>query len=547
MLRRVPAFLAPALAALAALWPCLGNGFVSWDDDRFILRNPHFQGWTMENLRWILTPSWPQGGHYDPLTWLSFSLDWSIWGLDPFGFHLTSLLIHAAGAAVFYAVARRLLAAAGASRAELSALFAAVFFAVHPLRVESVAWATERSDVLSGLFYLLTVLFYLDRKMRLSLACFAASLLSKSIGMTLPLVLVLLDLCPLGRLPASPARWLDKGYRAVWKEKLPFLLLALAAAGVAAYLQLGSGAMRGLDSLSLLERAGIAAYAMAFYVGKTVFPASLLPLYPMPPDLGVLSWRMVLSATTLALVTTLAVMRARSRPAFLAAWAFYIITVLPVSGLAHTGPQLAADRYTYLSCLGWALLGGWAVALLPGPKAWLAGSAWLLTLGSLAWSQCGVWKDTETLWRTTAEKDPGHFVARNFLANIRAGQGRDREALELYFQALSLHPGYGSAHNNLGNLLVRSGRPEDSLPHYEAALKASPGHRAVHYNWGLALMLLGRGSEAAGHFREELLLEPGHEPSKKALEAALRLKKRPEKKSPQEAKPPAGKNAQGGI
>ncbi|MFA6317364.1 MAG: tetratricopeptide repeat protein [Elusimicrobiota bacterium] len=546
----MPRALFPALAAaavVAAFLPSLGNGFVNFDDGWYLVLNPNFKGWTWEHLRWMFTP-WPRGGHYAPLTWMSLALDWSLWGMRPLGYHLTSLALHAAGAAAFYAVARRLFERVRADRAAEAALLASLFFALHPLRVESVAWASERRDVLSGLFYLLTLRFYLDRRLGPSLACFAASLLSKGMAMTLPLALVLLDFYPLRRLSLAPEAWLKPPERSVWLEKLLFLAPAAAIAGVTLHLQVASGSAWALEKIPVLWRAGTACYGLMFYIAKTLLPVGLAPLYPMPPDAAAMAPTFALCGLGVAAATGLALLAARQgRPALLAVWAFYAVTLAPVSGLVQIGPQIAADRYSYLPCLGFALLFGWGVSRLASRTSLIVGSLWILFLAGLTWKQTGVWRDAETLWAATAAAHPRHAQARLFLGNLRAEQSRPDEAEALFRKALALEPGYGAAHNNLANLLVRMGRDRESLAHYGAAAEASPGHKAVHYNWGIALMRLGRGREAAEHFRQELLLDPGHEPSRRALGSALLMGKTPKKKSPREAKLPAGEHAQGGI
>lgn len=535
-----------AAAAFAAFLPSLGNGFINLDDGWYLVNNHEFKGWTLEHLRWMFTP-WPRGGHYSPLTWMSLALDWSLWGMRPMGFHLTSLALHAAGAAVFYLVALRLFEEARAPGQAGAALLAALFFAVHPLRVESVAWASERRDVLSGLFYLLTIHFYLRRRLGAGLACFAASLLSKGMAMTLPFALILLDLYPLGRISSSPRAWLRPPERSVWLEKVLFLAPAAAIAGVTVHLQVASGSVWALEKIHVLWRVGVACYGLMFYVAKTLLPLSLSPLYPMPSNLPAMAPTFALCALGAAAVTALAVLRAKRQPALVAVWAFYALSIAPVSGLVQIGPQIAADRYSYLPCLGFALLYGWAVSRLPARAAMAAGGMSVLLLAGLTWRQTSVWRDSETLWAATAAAYPRHAPARLFLGNLSAGQGKDEEAAALFLEALSIEPRYGAAHNNLANLLVRMGREQKSLDHYAAALEASRGHKAVHYNWGVALLRLGRGSEAARHFRQELTIDPGHEPSRKALAAALLMEKRPLKKRLREARLPAEKHAQGGT
>src|SRR5712692_4308346 len=282
-----------ALVTFTAFLPTLQNEFVGWDDATNFLDNPHYRGLAWTHIRWMWTTHL---GHYIPLTWMTLGLDYLLWGMNPVGYHLTSLLLHAANAVVFFFVVHRILTLALPAPSErghalaLSAGFAALVFAIHPLRVESVAWVTERRDVLSGLFYLLAILLYLwacERGARgrgwywLSVAVFICALLSKSMVVNLPIVLLILDVYPLRRLGGTLGWWSERARR-VYVEKIPFVLLAAAASAVALMAQLSHRAMIPVTHLSAPGRLAVSAYGLSFYLWKTVVPLNLSPLYELP-------------------------------------------------------------------------------------------------------------------------------------------------------------------------------------------------------------------------------------------------------------------------
>src|SRR5437879_1824730 len=293
-------WLAPLLIALvtfAAFLPALQNQFVDWDDQRNFLDNPHYRGLGWTQLYWMWTTHL---GHYIPLTWMTLGLDYLLWGMNPLGYHLTNLLLHAANAVVFFFVVRRILTLAllGASERGLalavSAGFAALVFAIHPLRVESVAWATERRDVLSGLFYLLTILVYLRASERGergrgwywgAVALFACALLSKSMVVNLPVVLLILDVYPLRRLGGSLGWWSEPARR-VYGEKIPFVLLAAAASAIAVMAQSSVHAAASLAQLSVPGRLAVSAFGLGLYLWNTVAPVNLSPLYELRPPVN---------------------------------------------------------------------------------------------------------------------------------------------------------------------------------------------------------------------------------------------------------------------
>src|SRR5881409_450881 len=525
-------WLAPLLVALftlAAFLPTLQNQFVNWDDADNFLGSPHYRGLTWTHLRWMWTTHM---GHYIPLTWMTLGLDYVLWGMNPVGYHLTSLLLHAANAVVFFFVVCRILTLALPAPSErghaLTAGFAALVFAIHPLRVESVAWVTERRDVLSGLFYLLTILMYLrayefGARGRgwywLAVAVFVCALLSKSMVVNLPVVLLILDVYPLRRLGGAIGWWSEPARR-VYVEKIPFVLLAAAASAIAFMAQFSAQTAASLAQLSVLGRLAVSAYGLSFYLGKLVVPVNLSPLYELPPTVNpgalpfILSYGLVLAITALVLVLR------RRVPGLLATWLAYIVVLLPVLGIFQIGLQIAADRYTYLAGLGWAILAGagllscWRTSRgskTGTPAALLvAGVAICVVvgLGVLTWNQVQVWRDSERLWAHALAIDPDSPVAQNNFGYELDRRGKLVEAIDHYRQALRIKPDYALAHTNWGAALGRQGKPAEAIDHYRQALRIKPGDALAHTNWGVELAQQGKLAEAIEHFQEALRIKP---------------------------------------
>jgi tetratricopeptide (TPR) repeat protein len=540
--------------------PALQNQFVDWDDDVTLVDNPEFRGLRWTNLRWMFTTTLM--GHWIPLTWITFGADYLVWGMRPLGYHLTSVLLHTAGAVVFYFVALRLLrtaTGAGEVALRLGALAAALFFAIHPLRVESVAWATERRDVLSGLLFLLTILTYLEaaaggRRRRWwlagSVACYALATTSKAIVMTLPAVLILLDVYPLRRLGPRWREWTVPEARRIWAEKIPYLLLALGAAGVAGYAQ--RSLAEPLAARPVESRIAVAFYGLGFYLWKTLVPFPISPLYQIPPRVDPLAVPMVASALAVVALTGGLLWLRRKWPAGLAAWVSYVVLLAPVSGITQSGPQLVAARYSYLSGLGWALLAGGAVCLLAhgAPSGRLSrrwarlGAAAIFAccvgLGILSWEQTRIWHDSETLWSYVVSVDPASSIAHNNLGFVLLNQGRLDAAEREIREALRLSPEWEQARSNLATSLARQGRFEEAgearaqlgyllLKHgkFTAAIElfrkevsARPRDPAAHNNLGAALLLQGDVGPAIEQFEQALDIDPGHERARRNLAAA---------------------------
>ena len=373
--------------------PSLQLGFINWDDVVNFLRNPFYRGLGWPNLQWMFTSF--RLGHYIPITWMTLGLDYVLWGMNPRGYHLTSLVLHAVNAVLFYLLVYRLLTFGfalwpsrplGSREGEtsfgqidssgvslpLGAAVAALLFAVHPLRVESVTWISERRDLVAGLFSLLTVHAYLTAyrqgtpaRLRagwyaVAIGLFGLALLSKSIVVALPLALLALDLYPLRRITPGG----DGSRRRLVQlvvEKIPFLLLSAALTAAMVHAGLEARVMTPLDVLGMKERLAIASYSLVFYLWKTAVPLSLSPLYELHFPVAVLSPRYTASIGVVAVITAGTIMARGRWPAGLTAWLVYVALLLPVIGIVHNGNQIAADRYTYLACLPWPLLVGAAM------------------------------------------------------------------------------------------------------------------------------------------------------------------------------------------
>jgi hypothetical protein len=491
-----------------AFLPCLWNGFVLWDDNVNLTGNLSYRGLGWTQLAWMF------GGYrtsfYMPLTWLTYALDYKLWGMNPTGYHLTSLIFHALNAGVLYFVALRLLgtgagADAGPSGADrMGAAFAALLFSLHPLRVESVAWATERRDVVSGLFYLLAVLAYLrscdprppkDHGSRgwywAAVVAGAGAMLSKPMAVSLPVILVLLDFFPLRRFHGGPACWIAPAARRVWLEKLPFILMSAATGALTLVSFFDLNDLTTLPDVGWVGRLAVSFYALASYLRKTVAPWDLTPVNEIPEPLDPLAWPFLLSAAIVSGITLSAVVLRRRWPAFLTAWISYVVVLLPVLGVFQFHRLIAADRYTYLACMGFAIVAGgavpWLVAarrrgLLGPAPAGALGLVFLLVLagwGAGTWQQTKVWRDTQTLFRWALDVDPMCAICQ---LNLAAG---------IFFESGSL-----GAHAREAEL------------HLRQAIALRPRFSPPYYGLGLTLATQGRHVEAEAAYREFIRLEP---------------------------------------
>ena len=517
--------------------PAVRNEFLDWDDLENFTNNPNYRGLGWTQLAWMWTTVLL--GHYVPLTWMTLGLDYLIWGMNPAGYHLTNVLLHAANAGVFSLVALRLLGARGTAAGTegplpsgLGAALAALVFAVHPLRVESVAWITERRDVLSGLFYLLAILAYLRdsdvtrdvgigrrRWYWVSLGCFVLALFSKAITVTLPIVLVVLDVYPLRRLGAASGGWWSPAARRRWAEKIPFFLASALVIPATLFAARLGATLFAVADVGVVERIAISLYGLVFYLEKTVLPIGLSPFYALTIPIPPFSAPYLTSAVVVAAITGLAILLRRRWPAVSAAWIVYVVTLLPVSGLFQNGPQISADRYSYLPSLSLAVLtgagalAGWRAcerrprARVVGRVMTAVGVLVVTLLASLAWTQVGAWHDSERLWSNALEIAPSSVV-HSHLAYVRRQQGRWAEVNDHYRQAALMRPDAVDIQINWGTALTQQGRLGDAIDRYREALRLRPHNSVPHYFWGNALFAAGDVEEAIRHYREAARIDP---------------------------------------
>ncbi len=518
--------LALMVLTLAVYWPIQHAGFLVYDDPTYVTDNLHVQrGLTSEGLAWAFALS--QHSNWHPLTWLSLMLDASWFGLDPGAFHRTNLILHVANVLLLFGVLRRL-----TGTRWRSALVAALF-AWHPLHVESVAWVTERKDVLSTFFGLLTLGAYLRHVQRagarfywLALLCFALSLMAKSMLVTLPCVLLLLDYWPLNRMRfgslnavaktgeaapvESPGRRLNFG--GLIREKLPFFALALLASGATFTAQTAGGSIASAEGLPLPLRVANSLIAYTTYLRKMVWPNDLAVFYPHPG-----SWpagQVALAAFFLTGLSLAVIWQRRRRPYLLVGWLWYLGTLLPVIGLVQIGKQSMADRYTYVPLIGVYMLLAWGGAELcwrwRRPRLAAASVAGVLLAGCLlaTANQVKHWASNETLFTHALRVTQNNPVAHHCLGCALVQQDNFSAAALHFNEALRILPHYPEAHCNLGILLAREGRLTEAKAHYEAAVRIRPNYSDAWYNLGNILVKEGKLDEARSDFLKALELKP---------------------------------------
>ncbi len=506
-----------AAITFVAWLPALRNGFVSWDDERNFVANPHYRGLGPTQLAWMWTTF--HMGHYVPLSWMSLGLDYVVWGMTPLGYHLTSILLHAANAVLVYYLARRLLRASRVTVGDdrllaAAAGFAAVVFAVHPLRVESVVWVTERRDVLSLFFCLASLLSYLraldgeGRRLHYwsALALFACALLSKATSMSLPAVLAILCVYPLRRLGGATG-WRTAAARRVYHELAPFALLSMGA------MVLSVIALRPAAQLTAGGKLAVSAYGLAFYLWKTVLPFGLSPLYQMPVQVRPLAPVFLASYVAVAALTALAWLVRRRWPGAAAAWVAFVVITLPMLGVVQNGPQITADRYTYHSAPVVAvLLAGLLLHLGHDWRRATAACASLLIAGlaMLTWRQTYVWRDSESLWARVFAVDSSSSYAQSAWATLEYQHDQVADGVAHSRTAIALDPTLAEAHNNLGVGLARMDSLAPAVEAYRRALALRPSYSEAEGNWGVVLVRQGDMTGAKQHYARALALDPGN-------------------------------------
>jgi Flp pilus assembly protein TadD len=520
--------------------------FLSFDDTQGLLNNPQVRdGFSWGGIVWAFTTGY--ASNWFPLTWFSHMLDFQLFAMDAGWHHLVNVLIHAVSSVFLFALLKRM------TGARWESAFVAFVFALHPLHVESVAWISERKDVLFAFFWFLTTWLYLDflekrtvAKYLLVVAAFCLGLMSKQMIVTLPFTLLLLDFWPLKR----------SAIRTMVFEKVPLVALSIAASVIAFLAQRKGGAVQTLDAIPLAARTANALMAYVIYVANFFWPTGLAFFYPYPAR-----WPMgevAFAGAALAGMSVSVVLAFRKLPYLAVGWFWFLGTLAPVIGMIQVGHQSRADRYTYVPLIGISIMAAWAAAEAfekwPRARQVLAGVAivscawWAL----VTWLQIPYWKDSAALYTraiavtegnylahlnlgvdmaaeghypeaarelfTSIEENPDQPHARNSLGGVLFTMGRRDEALEQFTQAIRLEPGNAEAHGNFGNALVEVGRIDDAIRELNTALKLNPGMATAYYGLGRVLVMQGRAQDAVTYFNEALRINPGFAAARAELE-----------------------------
>ncbi len=517
------------LTIAVAFGHVLHHDFVLYDDGLYITDNLQVQsGITWKGISWAFTSTHASNWH--PITWLSHMLDCQIYGLSPYGHHLTNLILHLANTILLFLVLNR--ATGGLWRSA----FVAALFGLHPLHVESVAWVAERKDVLSTFFWMLTMWFYVRYVASPRLASYvlvvffmALGLMAKPMLVTLPFVLLLMDFWPLRRLAVVPedntfdskngeSKTKNKNKAQLLRlfvEKIPLLVLAAVSSVITIAAQQSGKAFAPLHALSLKIRVANALVSYVKYIAKMLWPQDLACLYTYPYN-GLPAWQVAGAAVLLLSVSGLAIRAARRFPYVPAGWFWYLGTLIPVIGLVQVGSQSMADRYTYVPLIGLFIVISWGVAEFV--QSWRYGKAVLAVaagialsgLAILTWLQVGCWRNSTTLFQHTLRVSPDSAIVQNNLGFALAQQGRLKVAVSHYREALRIEPYYLKARFNLGFALGKLGRLDEAIDHFSRLLHVKPDFAEAHYNLAVALSQENRLEEAIEHLRDAIRIEPDY-------------------------------------
>jgi tetratricopeptide (TPR) repeat protein len=511
-----------AAIVLVLYWPVTGYEFIAMDDNLYLFENPDIQkGLSRQGITWALTTLYTTNWH--PLTWLSLMADYELYGLNAAGYHVSSLLLHIFNTLLLFLVLRRM------TGETWKCLTVAALFGVHPLNIESVAWIAERKNLLSTLFWILTLFAYVRYVERpgwlrylQALLLFALGLTAKPMLVTLPVVLLLLDYWPLQRL--SPVnQWGEERFsgsvnngsilRGLLKEKIPFFLLSLCSGLITLYAAKIGGAAKSVADFPLLGRIGNALIAYISYLEKMIWPVDLAIFYPYPTSRTV--WQFTAALLFLAAITFFVVFRRRTHPYLVTGWFWYLITLLPVIGIIQVGFQSLANRYAYIPLIGIFLIIAWGVPELLKTKTSrrylpISAVALIMIFSFSTWAQLPHWRNSEAAFQHALKVTEDNFIAQCGMGDVWQSRGVFQIARLHYQEALRIKPGYAQAHNNLALILMQEGRIAEAEAGFREALKHKSDLTEAHNNLGAALVLQEKFREAATHFIRALELKPGY-------------------------------------
>lgn len=490
--------------------------FFTFDTADYIANNPHIEnGITGTNIIWALTSVDAYNWH--PVTWLSHMAIADLFGMNPHAHHLANVAIHCASALLLFALLLRL------TGAIWQTAFVAALFALHPLHVESVAWVAERKDVLSGFFCFLTIILYARFVAKpkpvpylLTLISFVLGLMSKSMLVTLPFLMLLIDFWPLNRIQQpgheKGLSQLVKRLLTLTKEKIPFFACSLFTGIITVYAQNRGGVMIDFREISLPLRIENALLAYVKYIGKTLWPLDLAFFYPFP--ISIQWWQSLGSLLILLLISVITIRLNRRCPCFAVGWFWFLIALVPVIGIIQVGGQAMADRYTYIPITGLFIMAAWGfpelvrgVRYRQGLLALLAGSVVFAT-AALSWRQLSYWQDSISVFRRTLQVTCNNYEIHSLLGTALADKGDLDGALAEHLEALRINPGYSGVHNNLGLTLAGRGDYNGAIRQYAQALQLDPNNADAHYNMGLVFQKTGNLDAEIYEYQEALRINP---------------------------------------
>lgn len=513
----------------------IGFDFINLDDPAYVMDNAIIgQGITIEGLRWAFTSF--HSANWHPLTWISHMLDVELFGMKPGMHHITNVLFHVINTVLLFMVLHRMTGAIWKSTA------VAALFALHPLHVESVAWISERKDMLSTLFWILTMAAYFGYVRRRTVArylvmalCFILGLMSKPMLVTLPLVLLLLDFWPIGRWrpfsgsectsSAAPVNN-DVPLKILILEKMPLIALSAASSLVTILAQKAGGAVKDLESMSVMDRLANAAVSYVRYLAMTMWPHDLAVYYPYQGDISTIA--VAGSVLFLLFMTALAVLAAKKLSYLTVGWFWYIGTLVPVIGIVQVGSQSMADRYTYVPLIGVFMAAAWGLSDLferMHIRKTLVAAVAMAVIAVLAWSawiQAGLWKDSETLFRHALGVTSDNYLVHYDLGYTLYKKGNVQGAVQHYREALRIKPDLPQVHNNLGSILLLNGDLDGAMRHYLEALRIDPHQARVYNNLGAVFMRKGLTHQAVQCFERALQEDPGYGDARENLKKARR-------------------------
>jgi lipoprotein NlpI len=533
---------AVALATFLVYLPALRNDFVNWDDGPYVLENPHIRSLSADFFKWAFSAFYENNWH--PLTWLSHALDYALWGLNPLGHHLTSIVLHAINTFLVVFLVTRFLEAGNERRAgtgpatflnERAMLIAAgttgLLFGLHPIHVESVAWVAERKDLLCALFFLLSAITYVNAvkrmgsaadgkrltlgAMRYALLFFILALLSKPMAVTLPVVLLILDWHPFDRIRS----W--KTLLSALVEKIPFMILSLCSSIVTVLAQRAGGGLISTEEVALPERLLVAVHSVPSYLGNMLWPRNLAAFYPFPQNTAFLSAEFLPAIILVSGITAACLVYRNKRKVWLSVWGYFVVTLVPVSGIVQVGGQSMADRYTYLPSLGPFLLAGlgaaWTWGKASNLKKWrpalqlFCGATAVFAIVFLVYAtgeQIGTWKNSFALWNDVIQKKPRRVP----VAYVNRGvafmdMGRLDRAVEDFDTAIALDPSDYLPYTNLGKLYLNIGSFEKSIEYASRAIAIAPSEAVSYNNRGVSYHYLGRYENALTDLNKAIELD----------------------------------------